>query len=224
VAHPRPDAEVADPLDTPAHEQTTQEVWMSNALLVLDYQEGFCREGSTIGGPTGIGAHVASRAVLANARTALEAARGASYVIAHSRVAFLPGYSNRTNRSQAFSDFEANGLMSADSADAQICSEVAPAGTEPVFLRGWVNPFLGTSLPGLLQANAVTRVFVMGVATNFVVESAARHAGDAGFDVTVIEDACATYTPEMQQFAVESILPTFGRITTAGEFAASLKS
>jgi nicotinamidase-related amidase len=160
--------------------------------------------------------------VLGKAVTALSAARGAGLLVAHSRVAFLPDYSNRTNRSSAFADFEANGLMLADSAEAQICPELAPVGSEPLFPRGWVNPFAGTSLAGLLQANGVREVYLMGVATNFVVESAARHAGDAGFDVAVIEDACATYSPELHRVAVETILPTWGRITTAAEFAAEV--
>lgn len=187
---------------------------MSAALLMCDYQEAWSRPGSPVGEPTGIAQHATERGVLALAAELLTGARANGWRIAHTRVAFEPAFVNRTNRSEAFGSFEEQGFMLGESAPAQICPELAPLVGEPVYSRGWVNPFAGTSLPGFLNAHRASTLFIAGIATNFVVESAVRAAADAGFDVVVVEDACATYSEEMHRFAVESIFPTFGRCLT----------
>jgi nicotinamidase-related amidase len=190
---------------------------MATALLMCDFQEAWCRPGSTVGEPSGIAAHMTSRDALDKAVALLAAGREKGWVVAHTRVGFEPGFTNRTNRSDAFGGFEAAGMMLATSSDAQICPEVEPLAGEPVLLRGWVNPFASTMLDAYLQARNVSTLVIAGVATNFVVESAVRHAGDAGFEVIVAEDACATYSQEMHEFAVESIFSTWGTSSTVAE-------
>ena len=56
-----------------------------------------------------------------------------------------------------------------------------------------------------------------GVATNLVVESAARHASDAGLQVQVVEDMCASFRADFHEFSVQNMLPLFGTVTTAAD-------
>ena len=58
-----------------------------------------------------------------------------------------------------------------------------------------------------------------GVATNRGVDAAARGADDAGFAVTVLEDCCAAPNPAWHEFSVKNMLPLFGTVSTAAEFA-----
>ena len=108
------------------------------------------------------------------------------------------------------------------SADAEFCEQVRPIEGETVINKGCVNPFIGTSLQQRLNTLGASHLYLGGVATNFVVESAARHAGDSGFHVTVLEDLCAAYNEEMHRFAIEKTLPLFAEIGTADDFVSQL--
>ena len=52
--------------------------------------------------------------------------------------------------------------------------------------------FIGTNLEIELRRRGVGRLVVVGFFTNFCVETTVRMAGNLGFDVYLVEDACAT--------------------------------
>jgi len=56
-----------------------------------------------------------------------------------------------------------------------------------------------------------------GIATNFGVESTARQAWEHGYAVVIVEDACATMSPELHEMAVKAIFPRIARVTVSGE-------
>ena len=97
-------------------------------------------------------------------------------------------------------------------------AQVAPLDTEPVFTKQCVNPFFNTPLMIWLLRQGVTDLVIGGVATNLVVEATARAADDAGFAVTVLEDCCASPNPAWHQFAIESMLPLFGKVSKTADF------
>ncbi|MDN4171704.1 isochorismatase family cysteine hydrolase [Nocardioides sp. SOB77] len=187
---------------------------MTKALLMLDYQVALCEEGPHLKAPP-LQAQVAERDVLATAERVLGAAREAGVLVVHVRLAFDPSYKLRTNRLPRFDPYEVNRVMLADSPEAQIVKALAPVDGEPVVDKGCVDPFIGTPLRDLLAAEGVTEVVLGGVATNLVVESAARHASDSGLQVTVVEDMCASFAPELHDFAMEKVMPLFGAVTTS---------
>lgn len=191
-----------------------------SALVLLDYQEGICR--GPIGQSSGLVDQVRARRVLENAATCLAAARAAGLTIAHVRVAFAAGYVNRINRSQRFARFEHNGLLAEGDADTDFCAEVRPEVGELVVNKGCVDPFIGTSLLQHLLGRGVRTVFLGGVATNMVVESAARHACDSGFDVAVLEDLCASHDETLHEFFVSRSLPAFSTVIGHAEFLAQV--
>ncbi|MCD9199820.1 cysteine hydrolase family protein [Aeromicrobium wangtongii] len=184
------------------------------ALLMLDYQVALCEEGPHLRMPP-LAAQVAERGVLETARTVLEAARAAGWLVVHVRLAFDPSYVLRTNRLARFDAYPDQQAMLADSPEAQIVAAVAPAPGEPVVDKGCVDPFVGTPLLNVLAAEGVGEVVLGGVATNLVVESAARHASDAGLQVTVVEDMCASFRPDFHEFSVQNMLPMFATITSS---------
>ena len=112
--------------------------------------------------------------------------------------------------------------MLRDSAEAQIVDEVAPIDGEPVVDKGCVDPFVGTPLLHALHAEGIRRVLMGGVATNLVVESAARHATDAGFEVIVVEDMCASFDPELHDFSITKILPMFATVRSSNDVLGEL--
>ena len=182
------------------------------ALLLMDYQNAVCKGMAA--------AEVERRGVLSRAAGCLQAARSQNVPVIHVRVGFDPDHSLRTNRSKRFEGFERSGGMKLGSFDTEFCDEVQPIAGEPIVTKGCVNPFIGTALMELLVGRRVGELFLAGVATNAVVESALRHAADSGFATNVIEDCCASFDAEMHDFAIKKIFPAYGNVCSSQDFIA----
>ena len=194
----------------------------NSALILVDYQVALCEEGDLCRLPA-LAAQVRERDVLGKASKVLEAARAAGVYVVHVRLAFDPTYELRSNRTKRWDAYPADRAMLADSPAAQIVDVLAPAEGEPVVVKGSVDPFIGTSLANMLLGNGIRSIAVAGVATNLAVESAVRHAGDSGFDVTVIEDLCASFSPAAHEFSTGTILPMFATVASSDDYLASLE-
>ncbi len=53
--------------------------------------------------------------------------------------------------------------------------------------------------------------------TNYAVESTARYAHDAGYDVYIPRDCCSSRNDEIHNFTLDEILPVLVTITTGPE-------
>ncbi|MGY4575425.1 isochorismatase family protein [Bradyrhizobium sp. BEA-2-5] len=70
--------------------------------------------------------------------------------------------------------------------------------------------FASTDLEGLLRARGVTQVVIAGVATAGGVESTARQAYEAGFNVTLAIDAMTDARPHAHAYSIEHVFPRLG--------------
>jgi nicotinamidase-related amidase len=68
---------------------------------------------------------------------------------------------------------------------------VAPLGDEIVLEKHKPNSFIGTGLQQLLVNRGVTELVIVGMMSSMCIDSTTRAASELGFDVTVVEDACA---------------------------------
>jgi biuret amidohydrolase len=191
------------------------------ALLLVDYQVALCEEGEHTRLPP-LAASVRERGVIDAAKRVLEAAREAGVYVVHVRLAFDPSYEVRANRTARWASYPEQRAMLLDSPEAQIVTSLAPLPTEPVVVKGSVDPFIGTPLAEMLHGSGIRDIAVAGVATNLAVESAVRHAGDSGFQVTVIEDLCASFSPAAHEFSVGTILPMFATVVSSDDYLANL--
>ena len=188
------------------------------ALLLLDLQNEMVDPAGKVGGG-GLAKVVADRDVLANARKALAAARARALTIAHVRLGFRPDYADSLSVAPRVGKLKASGAAVLGTWGCEFPAEVAPLPSEPMFTKQCVNPFFNTPLLVWLLRQGVTNLVIGGVATNLVVEATARYADDAGFAVTVLEDCCASPNPAWHQFAIENMLPLFGRVMSTAGFA-----
>lgn len=193
----------------------------SSALVLLDYQVALCQIGPHCRAPA-LAEQVAQRGVLARAATVLATARQAGCFVLHVRLAFDPSFELRTNRTPRFDTYPADAAMVRGSAEAEIVAPVAPARGEPVLDKGCVDPFIGSPLAHVLHARGIRRVLFGGVATNLVVESAARHAADIGLRPVVIEDLCASFEADLHDFAISRTLPLFAQVVGSAEILSEL--
>lgn len=68
-----------------------------------------------------------------------------------------------------------------------------PLASETVFDKHVPDAFANSGLERWLHARSINALVIAGVITNNSVESTARSAGNLGFDVVVVEDACFTF-------------------------------
>ncbi|MGN1290025.1 MAG: isochorismatase family protein, partial [Bradyrhizobium sp.] len=75
--------------------------------------------------------------------------------------------------------------------------------------RTW-GAFASTDIENQLRARGVTHVVIAGVATGTGVESTARQAFEAGFNVTLAIDAMTDARPNAHDYSIEHVFPRLG--------------
>jgi ureidoacrylate peracid hydrolase len=83
--------------------------------------------------------------------------------------------------------------------DGRVVDELAPADNEVWLPKSSSNVFVSTHVDYVLRNLGIRQLVIAGVATDQCVESAVRDGCDLGYLVTLVTDACSTYSEERQQ-------------------------
>ena len=86
-----------------------------------------------------------------------------------------------------------------------IIDSLAPAENDIVLPKTSSGLFNSTPADYVLRNLGTTHLIVCGVITDQCVDMAARDAADRGYLVTVVEDACATYSAERHAAAIRTL-------------------
>jgi len=89
--------------------------------------------------------------------------------------------------------------------DGKVIDELAPDDNEIWLPKGSSSVFVSTHIDYLLRCLEVRQLVICGVVTDQCVESAVRDACDLGYLVTLVPDACATYSQERHDNTLRSI-------------------
>jgi nicotinamidase-related amidase len=134
-------------------------------------------------------------------------------------VGFSADYADAVNQpTDEPTTFPEGGLPAAAMAEPAKIASITP--DVRILKRHW-SAFHGTELDLQLRRRGIRTVILTGVATNFGVESTVRDAYSHNYAVIVAEDACATFTPEMHDFALARIFPRLARTRKTAEIIAN---
>jgi ureidoacrylate peracid hydrolase len=100
-----------------------------------------------------------------------------------------------------------------DSRDACILEDLSVGQDDVVFSKVSSSPFNSTAIDTLV---------VCGVVTNGCVEGTVRDASDLGYQVVMVEDACAAVTPTLHQAAITNLKDAFCNVRTSDDVVAEL--
>jgi nicotinamidase-related amidase len=225
-------AEHVDPLkevyhesfvENPAHREFLLEG--RAALLCIDLQyldasrgHGVFKDASQSGVPPEAQEYYFHRLeslVLPNVRSLQDTFRVHALEVIHTRIQAL----TRDGRDRGKGHKRLGLLAAPGSREADFLEVVAPDATrdEIVINKTASGVFSSTNIHYVLKNMGIESLFVVGVYTNECVETTVRDACDLGYLVTVIEDGCATVTPELHDASLATVRDRYARIMTSAE-------
>ena len=99
--------------------------------------------------------------------------------------------------------------------DAQVLDQIRPLDDEILFPKTSSSVFISTNLHYILGNLGIDFLIISGLLTDQCISSAVRDACDLGYRVTLITDACATYSAERHKASISHIKGYCRRRTTA---------
>jgi len=141
-----------------------------NALILIDWQKGFEDHECWGGNRNNPNAETHALSLLAEWRK-------------HNRPIF-----HCVHHSQ-----DPNSLLRTDKPSGQFISGFEPRANEVLISKNVNSCFIGTDLEAQLRAQDIKRLVICGLTTNHCVSTTTRMAGNFGFEVSLIGDACATF-------------------------------
>jgi nicotinamidase-related amidase len=182
---------------------------MASALLVMDFINDIVHPDSPMAAK-GYAQCVQEHDTITHLTTAIAKAKGMSIVFV--RVAFEADYSDKPEHSPLFSKVDQFKVAQEGSWGTQFIDEIKHVQPDHVVTKNRVSPFYGTDLDGWLREHKIDTLYLCGVATDLVVESAAREAHDRDYKVNVLSDCCAAANTDEH----EAALHTLAKIATVG--------
>jgi len=106
---------------------------------------------------------------------------------------------------------------------ARIVRSLEPRPGELVVNKTTYGTFSSTGLDHRLRSLGISALVVGGVVTNVCVETTARDAADRGYQVVLLDDGCAAFSPEIHEATMLSFQGPFGRVRRTDEVLALLE-
>jgi ureidoacrylate peracid hydrolase len=172
------------------------------ALLLIDLQKGEYNERVVKAEPQ----HAyfwdrLAKTVIPNGQKLLAACRGAGVEVLFTVVECY----TLDGRDRSL-DYKVSGIFFAKGSwEAQVFDELKPLPNEIVIPKMSSSVFVSTNIDYVLRNLGIEYLMVMGLLTDQCIESAVRDACDAGYLVTLIEDACATKSQERHDATLRAI-------------------
>lgn len=153
------------------------------------------------------------RFVLPNVRKLQDCFREHNLEVIHTRIQSL----TQDGRDRGPGHKRLNLHAAPGSKEAEFIESIAPIGDEIVINKTASGVFNSTNIEYILRNMGITGLFIVGVYSNECVSTAVRDACDRGFYVTVIDDAIATVTPELQNATVTTVKDRYARVLSTEE-------
>ena len=166
-------------------------------------------------------AEVERTGVVDVAKRLLDGARTAGAKVVYTRVAFQEGHSDLVTNIPLLGAVAQMSCLLEGTVGPEIINELEPEADDLVVTNPKVSGFASSDLDQHLKAAGIDTIVLFGVATNLSVESTGRSAGDLGYRVVVVSDACSAASPEVHDATLGSF-GLLGEVATADEVLAAL--
>ncbi len=191
------------------------ETAQKSALLVMHCQNDIV-DPKGLYSDSGAFTEVERRGTLEKIAAVLEAARKAGMMVVFVNNEFSKGYPELKGNTLPICDAaKAGNSFLIGTWGVKNPDVIKPVETDIVLRNYNTSSFSYTNLDQMLRARCIEKLYLTGVATNFVVESTARYGAELNYEIHVLEDCCASWSKEMHEFAISMTLPQFGIVESA---------
>jgi nicotinamidase-related amidase len=193
-----------------------------SAVLILHYQNGLVKpEGKFAFSGTAV--QVSKHKCLEKTAKVLKASRKAGMTVIYVNIAYRPGFPElKKPHYPLIESIQERGAFIRGTWDADVPDEIKPEKTDIIVINFDSSAFSHTDLDCILRAKEIRRLFLAGIATNWIVESTSRYGAELGYEITVLEDCCQGFTDELHNFAIQHTLPQYGTIMKSTDFVSAL--
>jgi nicotinamidase-related amidase len=139
--------------------------------------------------------------VVPNQRRLLSAFREARQNVLHTIIESLTADGRDRSLDHKLSDMH----LPKGSAQARIIDDLTPVENEIVLPKTSSGVFNSTNIDYVLRNLETRHLIIAGIVTDQCVDMAVRDAADRGYLVTLVEDACATYSAERHDACLNAI-------------------
>ena len=198
--------------------------WRRPALLIVDMQNDFVREGAPMEVPE-------ARATIPQHRRLITFGRQAELPIIYTR--FLAGPKRtlmwewspqleppvlacRRGHQRYYADLD----RTLDCAD--IIDEIYPRPGDYIIDKYGYGAFHSTNLDDTLHSLGVESLILTGTVTQICVEETGREAFHHGYKTTLVADAVSSYLPDLHAATLKNFALKFGWVLTTGEVLQAL--
>lgn len=199
--------------------------WRNPALLIVDMQNDFVREGAPMEVPD-------ARKTIPQHQQLLSVCRRAGLPVIYTRFLASP---TRTLMWEWSPQLEAPTLAchrghqryyadvdgTLDCAD--IIAEIYPEPGDPIIDKYGYGAFHSTILPDTLHALGVESLILTGTVTQICVEETGREAFHYGYKTTMVADAVSSYLPDLHAATLKNFAFKFGWVLTTEEVLQALQ-
>jgi nicotinamidase-related amidase len=197
----------------------------SQGLLIVDMQNDFVREGAPQEVPD-------ARAIIPTIRELIDAFRSAQRPVFYTRFLAGPGRTLMWLWSPECGDavrscWPGHFRRYLDRPDELegpvIVDELAPDEGDVVVDKYGYGGFHNTVLEDALRAGHVSQVVTTGTVTQICVEETVREGFHRNLEMVVVQDAVASFDPELHAGTLRNMAMKFGVVTSSEEVIASLR-
>lgn len=190
---------------------------MSNSvLLVMDYINDIVHEEGKLSGK-GYAKYVKKNKVIMDVNAAIDKAKENGVEVIYINTGFKSDYIDKPKNSVLFEHVEKQQALIFGSWGTELHEDLLVIRSSKVISKNRISPFYGTILEKYLRDNKIKDIYMCGVATGLVVESAAREAHDRDFVVLVLKDCCGDSSAKDHKAAIENI-EEFAHVITLKDF------
>ncbi|MBU1622476.1 MAG: cysteine hydrolase [Nanoarchaeota archaeon] len=162
----------------------------------------------------GYAAYAEENNTLSNVAEAVSLARNKGMEIVYVKVGFSEDYQEQPKNSPLFGKADQFQALKLGTWATEFHESLDVREEDLQVVKHRISPFYKTNLDSYLKETGIKDFYLCGVATDLVVQSAARDAHDRDYNVFVLSDCCAAASAEDQ----ENSLKTLAKIAKVGEY------
>ena len=178
---------------------------MAKAMLVMDFENEIAHEEGKLAKAKGYSDFIKKNGSLNYLKEAIKKGKEEGMKLIYVKVEFQPDYSDQPKESPLFGKADEFQALKKGSWGTEFISELKKFEPDKVVSKNRVSPFYNTDLESYLESEGVGELYLVGVATDMVVLSAAKEGHDRDFKVKVLSKACAAASEEEHEYALKNI-------------------